>query len=240
MSFVRKALAWSLFPFSLPLEAAAQYKAMPGISMEAGAKLYPVKYYNQLATFQPSLSLRLEHQNPKALGLWVRLGILWDPSLYKLQSESTWASKFYVSFMHRSLSFESLIMFPMRNEQLRLLAGIGMDYKMSVTTAYRVTSSMGIATYQPGGQIDSMQHLANAYLRPLIPSASIGLQYEINWVRRVRLYCLLRQNLLDAFEEDIPAYTMSTGKSGQAPTNYQPLYLRLGISCDFARDKPEY
>lgn len=229
-----------LFTFSLSTGAAAQYKAMAGINMEAGAKLYPIKYYNQLAAYQPSLNLRLENQNPKALGLLLRLGILWDPSLYKLQSESNWASKFYVSFMHRSLSFESLIMFPLRNERLRLLAGIGMDYKMSVTTAYRVISSNSIATYQPGGQIDSMQHLANEYKRPLIPSASIGLQYEISGIRRVRLYCLLRQNLLDAFEEDIPAYTMSTGRSGQAPTNYQPLYLKLGISCDFGKDKTAY
>ncbi|MES2479491.1 MAG: hypothetical protein V4561_10410 [Bacteroidota bacterium] len=90
-----------------------------------------------------------------------------------------------------------------------------------------------VNTIHQGMGLDSIQILINANRRKFLPSASIGLQYKIPRSEKLKVYCIFRQNLVNSFIEDIPVYSISTGKNEQPATNYKPSYLKLGLSCDF-------
>ena len=70
-------------------------------------------------------------------------------------------------------------------------------------------------------------------LASIMTFGSLAENYEFAAMKQLKLYLLFRQNLLNAYEEDIPLYELSTGKIGQPATNYKPSFLKLGFSYDF-------
>ncbi|MES2479492.1 MAG: hypothetical protein V4561_10415 [Bacteroidota bacterium] len=107
-----------------------QNKIKFGISVEGIAKVYPVKYYRPLAAAQVSATLRIENEQPNALGLWLSFGFLLDPARYTLKRESSQAGKVFIGITQRNLNFSGLIVFPTRKDNVQVLAGIGMDYNL--------------------------------------------------------------------------------------------------------------
>lgn len=210
-----------------------QTKVHLGISADAGAKILPIQYYNTLAAMNAGLIVNVENEQPNSLGLLLGLGFMLDPAKYKLLSESSKSTTVFIKMMQRNLSFSGLIVFPTRNESLSILAGIGMDYNMATDVSYNIRGSNSTNTYHGGMGLDSMQLLIDEKRRKLLPSASVGLQYRFAGLNRVKLFCVLRQNLLNSFEVDVPVYEISTGKTGQPATNYKPSYLKLGFSYEF-------
>lgn len=211
----------------------AQNKMSLGIAAEGIVKVYPLKYYKPLAAMQGSLVLRIENEQQNRLGLWLGLGFMVDPARYSLKSESTPASKVFIALTQRNLSFSGMIVFPTRSENVQLLAGIGMDYNLATDASYNWRVTNGVNTIHNGMGLDSIQILIDEKRRKFLPAASFGIQCSFPQLKRVKFYCIFRQNLLASFEEDIPIYNISTGKNEQPATNYKPSYLKLGLSCDF-------
>lgn len=212
--------------------AYAQNKATLGIYSDAALKVYPIKYYTPFSAMQAGLTFRIENEQSNKLGLFLGLGFMLDHAHYKIESESTPSSKMYVTMLQRNLSFSGLIVFPTRNESLKILGGIGIDFNMGTNAWHHFRSSGQTVASHVGFGIDSIITLMDQNRRKLLPAASVGLQYEFPEMKQLKLYLLFRQNLLNAYEEDIPLYELSTGKTGQPATNYKPSFLKLGFSCD--------
>lgn len=210
-----------------------QSKIHLGVNTEIGAKLYPIKYYNVFASIQPSVLMRIEDEQYNRIGLILSLGLHIDQARYKLVKESTPASKAYIDMTHHNLSFTGLVTFPTRNESLKILAGIGAEYALETDVAYAWTGGNSIGFIQDSPELDSLQKKVDANLNKILPAVCLGIQYHFPRAPRVKFYCLYRQNLLNSFTENIPVYTIITGKNDQAPTNYRPSYLKLGLSYDF-------
>ena len=90
-----------------------------------------------------------------------------------------------------------------------------------------------------GFGIDSIITLMDQNRRKLLPAASVGLQYEFPEMKQLKLYLLFRQNLLNAYEEDIPLYELSTVsythldvyKRQLLPPSTRLTKLKSGILC---------
>ena len=182
---------------------------------------------------QAGMTFRIENEQSNKLGLMLALGFMLDHAHYKIESESTPSSKMYVTMLQRNLSFTSLIVFPTRNESLKILGGIGIDFNMGTNAWHNFKSTGQSTASQVGLGIDSIISLMDLNRRKLLPAASVGLQYEFPEMKQLKLYLLFRQNLLHAYEEDIPLYELSTGKTGQPATNFKPSFLKLGFTYDF-------
>ena len=226
---------WTAFIFIG--NAYSQNKTHFGFNADVGAKVFPIKYYNTFASVQAAATLRVENEQQNTLGLLLCLGFMFDPANYKLVSESTSSNKYYIGFLQRNITFSGLIIFPTRKETIEILAGIGMDYNMATDVSFNLQGTNSISTFHSGMGLDSIQGLVDANRRKLLPSASVGLQYQFPQMSRLRLHCLFRQNLLNLFDENVPAYEISTGKTEQQPTNYKPGYLKLGLSYHFAKKR---
>lgn len=213
--------------------AYSQSKTSLGFYSDAALKVYPIKYYTPFSAMQAGLTFRVENEQSNKLGLFLGLGFMLDHAHYKIESESTPSSRMYVTMLQRNLSFTGLVVFPTRNESLKILAGIGVDFNMSTNAWHNFISSGQSSASHIGLGIDSIISLMDQNRRKLLPAASVGLQYEFAAMKQLKLYLLFRQNLLNAYEEDIPLYVLSTGKMGQPATNYKPSFLKLGFSYDF-------
>jgi|GEM_PF-3176317 len=211
----------------------AQNKATLGIYSDAALKVYPIKYYTPFSAMQAGLTFRVENEQSNKLGLFLGLGFMLDHAHYKIESESSPSSRMYVTMLQRNLSFTGLVVFPTRNESLKILGGIGIDFNMAINAWHHFRSSGQTTASHVGLGIDSIITQMDQNRRKLLPAASVGLQYQFPEMKQLKLYLLFRQNLLNAYEEDIPLYELSTGKIGQPATNYKPSFLKLGLSYDF-------
>lgn len=216
-----------------PSNTYCQSKATLGIYTDAALKVYPIKYYSPFSAMQAGLTFRIENEQRNKLGLFLGLGFMLDHANYKIESESTQSSRMYVTMLQRNLSFSGLVVFPTRNESLKILGGIGVDFNMANNAWHNFKSSGQSSASHLGLGIDSIIILMDQNRRKLLPAASVGLQYEFAEMKQLKLYLLFRQNLLNAYEEDIPLYELSTGKTEQPATNYKPSFLKLGLSYDF-------
>lgn len=189
-------------------------------------KLAPGENLNWFPVFELGVYTRVDPAQENGLGFTGKLNLIFDPIRYSINTYRGF------SIYQHNLGFEGQISFPTRYEDLKFLAGIGLEYLFEPVIGYGISSGAG-NTASISMDLDSNMKMINEYRRKIMPSVSAGILYQPLRNKRFSTYLVLKRQLLQLFTENIPvAFQLDRSNSGIVSLNYRPTYLKLGMNYD--------
>lgn len=158
-----------------------------------------------------------------ALGFLGQAGIDVDHIPYKIDRQT------YIRYTSYHLQLNGTIVFPTKNRNLDICAGIQFRYYTGNGLSYS-SYGEGQNNQTPflSMDLDSNATALSSQERKLLPGVQVGCRYRLSADSRWYLYGFISQQLLSEFDGDV----VLSYKAGNMPetrqVNHQPTYIKLG------------
>ncbi len=129
--------------------------------------------------------MNLQIPDENALGFIARLNFVADPIRYSISNDK------WFKIQKNNIAFDGLIIFPLKNEKLKILSGIGLEYCLEPGIIYGTSTNESNNLYFRI-DTDSIQIKLNDNRRKLLPSFNIGMLYYP--LRNKKFKCLFKKS----------------------------------------------